>query len=137
MKMLTASLLALWMCGTPPLTATAHPSGPARRPSPGAPKPPPSHGKPGPGVNPGHSPGSQIRPGYSHRGHTYCHRLHRGDWHGWGRRWWYPALGCWIYWSAGDFCWYRFDSVDGIYVPCDDLTDGNLDGPVVERKTGR
>lgn len=40
-------------------------------------------------------------------------------------RGWCASLGLWLYWHPGQLCWYRLYLNDGIYVPCDDLTERN------------
>jgi hypothetical protein len=96
----------------------------------------PGHNPGHPGHTPGHNPGhyNGHHPGgpvHNHgnfyKGHWHTHWCFNKSWRGYNCVRWYTVWGCWLCWCPDMGCWYYL-SVDDIYVPCDDLTDENMDG---------
>jgi len=112
MKKFWISLTVLSLCLSSALAAHA---------SPGAISSPPNKQK---GTStPG---GSKNKQGSGSKGQAKKHHSHSKTWKGWQKRQFSKRLGYWLYWSVDDGCWYRYDEETATFVPCENLTDENL-----------
>lgn len=82
------------------------------------------HPHPKPHFNPS---GPKHNLGKHYKGKVYKHWCFHKKWTGWTKSFFFVALGVTIFWVPTQGCWYQYFEADGIYVPCDDLTDENLD----------
>lgn len=85
----------------------------------------PQHFKPQPHhihpqhIHPNHDfRGPQHNCGRYHRGVTYSHYCYTHVWV-YQYRCWYPTWGIYLYWCPVQCCWYRYDTIYMIYLPCD------------------
>lgn len=86
-------------------------------------------------VNPHFKSGHNVGHNWSGKtwnGKTYKHNCYKGTgWCGWSKKCFYKTWNCWLYWCPFEGCWYSWYSIAGstdtIYIPCDDLTDENLE----------
>jgi hypothetical protein len=123
-----------------PVDPTADPGlgpPPHPKPKPGPPHKAGPHPKPKPHPKPiGHKPKGYFHPykghpfhggmhgpwakhwlGHHHHGHHYLYGVYSKAWRGYTHRVWNER---WLYWSPDDYCWYRYDEEETVFIPLDD-----------------